>query len=319
MAKHRVAPIFQQARKARTEKVKRVGRAEGMIRMMEEMRKAKNWRIKTKSRDIRTSDFKDMEIREVKRREASRRMDNGLLRSDRVENKYVQDKGQRMKIIGSDVESLYPSLEAIEVAEIVYNAMLETEVSFDNINWMEGSKYITLTSTEQECRMGPLKRVLPKRRYVNGTRPGITGEDPMSKEQNSQDQWEFPNIPNGLTKEEKKLLLAKVMKTAVLAIFKTHTYSFNQKFYLQAKGGPIGLRSTCAIARLVMMWWDDRLIEAMETMNIKKISGARYMDDIRGWLHAIRLGWRFVEGMLLYKKECKLEEEERGMTSLQKR
>ena len=99
MAKHRVAPIFQQARKARTEKVKRVGRAEGMIRMREEMRKAKNWRIKTKTRDIRTSDFKDMEIREVKRREASRRMDNGVLRSDRVENKYVQDKGQRMKII----------------------------------------------------------------------------------------------------------------------------------------------------------------------------------------------------------------------------
>ena len=200
----------------------------------------------------------------------------------------------------------------------MYNAMVETEVSMDNINWVEGSKYITLTSTEQECRMGPLKRILPKRRYVNGTRPGITGEDPMSREQNSQDQWEFPNIPNGLTRQEKKLLVAKVMKTAVLAIFKTHTYSFNNKFFLQAKGGPIGLRSTCAIARLIMLWWDDKLIEALEKANIRRISGARYMDDIRVWLHAIRLGWRFVDGELIYRKDWKQEEEQSGMTALQK-
>ena len=37
MAKHRVAPVFQQAGKARADKVKRIGRAEGMIRMREEM------------------------------------------------------------------------------------------------------------------------------------------------------------------------------------------------------------------------------------------------------------------------------------------
>ena len=313
MAKNKIAPIFLRAGKSR-----KVGRVEGMERMREELRRTKNLRIKPNSRDYRTSDFEDIEVKEVKRKEASKRMDSGVLRSDQVANRYVQDKGQRIKIIGSDVESLYPSLEAVEVAEIVYNAMIETEVSFDNINWTEGSKYITLTSTEQECRMGPLKRVLPKRRYVNGTRPGITGEDPMSREQNSQDQWEFRNLPNGLTKQEKRLVVAKVMKTAVLAIFKTHTYSFNQKFYLQARGGPIGLRSTCAIARLVMMWWDDELLEAIERLNIKTVAGARYMDDIRLWLHAIRLGWRLVEGELVYKREWRLEEEGIGVTSLEK-
>ena len=138
--------------KTRAEQVKKAGRAEGMIKMREELRKAKNWRIKTKNRDIRITDFEDLEIREIRRREASNRMDRGVIRSDTVANRYVQNKGQKMVIIGSDVESLYPSLEAIEVAEIVYNAMVETEVSMDNINWVEGSKYITLTSTEQECR-----------------------------------------------------------------------------------------------------------------------------------------------------------------------
>ena len=79
-----------------------------------------------------------------------------------------------------------------------------------------------------------------------------------------------------LMRVEKKLVLAKVIKTAVLAIFKTHTYSFGSKFYLQAKGGPIGLRSTCCVARLVIMWWDDKLLEAVEKAWIKRISGGTW-------------------------------------------
>ena len=94
---------------------------------------------------------------------------------------------------------------------------------------------------------------------------------------------------------EKKLVLAKVMKTAVLAIFKTHTYSFGSKYYLQAKGGPIGLRSTCCVARLIMCWWDDTLVEVMEKAGLKMLDVERYMDDIRIWCHAIRLGWRLVD------------------------
>ena len=131
----------------------------------------------------------------------------------------------------------------------------------------------------------------------------------MSKEVGNQDQWEFPNLGNGLTMMEKKLVLAKVMKTAVLAVFKTHTYSFAQKFYIQKMGGPIGLRSTCCVARLVMLWWDDQLVEVMEKLNIKKVAGARYMDDIRVWLHAIRLCWRGADGVLQYRKA--LQEERR--------
>ena len=40
---------------------------------------------------------------------------------------WVQDKGNRIQVIGSDVEALYPSLEAVEVAEIVYDAVLRME------------------------------------------------------------------------------------------------------------------------------------------------------------------------------------------------
>ena len=239
-------------------------------------------------------------------------MDRGVLRSDAVNNRLVQNKGQRMQVIGADVEALYPSLSAVEVAEIVYDAVMSTEIKFDGINWTEACKYIALTSTEQECRLGPLMRVLPIRRSVNGTRPGITGEDPLSKDSGSQEQWEFKNLgSNGLTKKEKRLVMAKVLKTAVLAIFRTHTYSFNKKFYLQVKGGPIGLRSTCCISRLVMLWWDDKLVEAVERLGLRMICGARYMDDIRIWMHAIRLGWRMVDGHLMFRSCWRKEESDK--------
>ena len=67
-----------------------------------------------------------------------------------------------------------------------------------------------------------------------------------------------------------------------------------------------------------MLWWDDQLLEVMERMNLKVLAGARYMDDIRMWLRAIRLGWRVTNGVLQYKEVWKLEEQGMGLTELQK-
>ena len=57
------------------------------------------------------------------------------------------------------------------MAQIVYKAVMETEVKFVGVDLQEACRMIALTSSEQECRLGPLKRVLPVRRYNNGTRP----------------------------------------------------------------------------------------------------------------------------------------------------
>ena len=101
--------------------------------------------------------------------------------------------------------------------------------------------------------------ILPVRRYVNGSRPGITGEDPLGPDTGSQDQWEFPPLgKNGLTRLEKRMVVVQVAQKSVLAVFKTHTYTFANKFFLQNRGGPISLRYTCCLARLVMMWWDEQ-------------------------------------------------------------
>ena len=67
-----------------------------------------------------------------------------------------------------------------------------------------------------------------------------------------------------------------------------------------------------------MLWCDEKFLEVVETANIKVVDCARYMDDVRVWLRAIRMGWRWIDGQLMYRKCWRMEEEGNGMTPLAK-
>ena len=57
---------------------------------------------------------------------------------------------------------------------------------------------------------------------------------------------------------------------------------------------------------------------ALMKLNIRTVSGARYMDDVRMFLRGVRLGWRLIEDRMIYKEVWRTEEIEAGMTLLQK-
>ena len=103
--------------------ISRKSRANSMIKIREELRKKKELRKPQYSRTTTEDDFEEMEIRRVSRKEMAGKQRDAL-RSNQVNNNLVQDKGSKIQVIGSDVEALYPSLDAVGVAQIVYNAML---------------------------------------------------------------------------------------------------------------------------------------------------------------------------------------------------
>ena len=289
-----------------------VSRAESMRKIRES--------LKLKRNERRVDMFKtvegDIEVQKISRRALTRRGQSMLVARE-VENKLVQDKTKNMVIVGADVEALYPSLEDTQVAEIIFKAVMGSNVKFDGVNHQEGARYIALNSTEQECRTGPLRRILPRRRHVAGTRPGVTGAGPLGPECGDQEQWVFREGVK-LTEVEKRLIVATVLKKAVLLLFRSHIYSFGCKNFLQRVGGPIGLRSTCAIARLVMLWWDTELLSLVSSNNMTVEEKARYMDDIRLWMYSIQFGWRWMDGQLCFSREWRNEELETGMTGLEK-
>ena len=200
--------------------------------------------------------------------------DDTKLRSSQVPNFLIQDRNVAMVIVGSDVVALFPSLKKENVTEVAYEAVLEANIRWEGIDYLEGARYIALTQTEAECRMSSLNRVLPYRRGTRGTRPGVTGAGPKGKSRGDCEQWIFPRVE--LTQKEKDDIVATVVKIAVKQMFETHIYSFGGKRYKQTGGGPIGLRSTCAVARVAMSAWDKKWLARLGVANILLEMACRY-------------------------------------------
>ena len=82
-------------------------------------------------------------------------METRGLQSSEVKNSLIQDNCLKIQVVGSDVEALYPSLEAIEVAQIVYKSIMESEVKFRGVDYQEACR-LALPSetrtTSQEVR-----------------------------------------------------------------------------------------------------------------------------------------------------------------------
>ena len=189
----------------------------------------------------------------------------------------LQDYSVPVVMVGSDVVNLYPSLEADKVVGEIEQEMLRTDMQFDNIDYLETTRYLVLNWTQEEARRSPLRRVLPWRRGRRGTKPGITGVGPLGKVRGDQEQWEFPQII--LEDWEKKAILAAVIRIATETMFRRHYYTFGGKTFHQSGGGPIGLRGTCAVARIVLQIFDMKWGKLLRTLNVEIYGNVRYMDD----------------------------------------
>ena len=155
-------------------------------------------------------------------------------------------------MIGSDVQALYPSLSDVEVGIICYQAVMDSQVEFQNINYRKANQYIAMCLTKEEQAVHPLKRVLPRRTSKGGVRPGVTA-DPRREE-----NWIFPEVE--MTRKEKRMIVATVIQIGVLTMMNTHIYEFDSEIFLQRAGGPIGLR---AVARVTVSYWDAKWLELM--------------------------------------------------------
>jgi hypothetical protein len=171
---------------------------------------------------------------------------------------------------------------------ICYEAIMKSKITFTNINYKNAHLYITISMYKTDQRTSPLWRVLPRRTSRGGVRPGITSFP------ENEEHWYFPEVE--LTKLENQMIVATVVKIGVLVMMNTQLYTWNGVSYLHRAGGPIGLRSMCTVARVVMIEWDVRWKNLCTRNNFRPSKSNRYMDDIQAFLKALREGWRCVEG-----------------------
>ena len=205
----------------------------------------------------------------------------------------LQDYSSPLVIIGSDVVSLYPNLKVREISERIKEAILESEMTWEEVDYLEAARYVALNWDKERCRRSTLRSIIPRRRGKTGSRPGISGAGPRGKLRGDQEQWIF-NPKVKLTPELKKELLATVVSIATEQMFKHHFYTFGGEIFHQQEGGPIGLRGTCAVARVCMQMFDMKWKRKVENLRIKIRLLKRYMDDSRVILPPIKPGWRAV-------------------------
>ena len=151
-----------------------------------------------------------------------------------MSQEWVQDKSRVMVIIGSDTVSLYPSLTKEESANEVAEAVLESNIKWDGVNWKEAVRFLVLGRDEAWCRSSGLGRVLPWRKHKNGTRPGLTGVGPMGAAEDDENQWEFKRDLE-LTQLEKESNIVSNETGSGNNVWNPHIHLWGKK--LQAEGG----------------------------------------------------------------------------------
>ena len=241
-----------------------------------------------------------------------------IISSKDVNPEDLQDFMTPMVLVGTDVESLYPNLKVAEVSKRMKEAILESEMKWEDIDYMEAARYVALNWEEEKCRKSKLRKILPRRRGKTGARPGIKGAGPRGRLRGDQEQWIFDPKAK-LTDDIKKELLATVVEIVTEQLFKHHYYTFGGQIYHQQDGGPIGLRGTCAVARVCMQIFDSKWKRKLDEWRISRKMNKRYMDDTRTLLHAIKHGWRGDKNGLWFSLAWQEEDQKLSSTEITKR
>ena len=221
-------------------------------------------------------------------------------------------------LTGADAVALYPSLLKKTTAMIVRKEAMDSEIKWQGINYLEAARYVAINLEPWEVRSLGLERIVPRRRFRKGCKPGLTGRENMSKYVEDEIRWEFPNLE--ATEQEKRILVAVCLEIGVRAVFDLHTYQFGGKLYLQSDGGPIGLRLTGACAKVVMAQWSVKVSEILERSHVEIWLSGGYIDDIRYLTSRIDSGWRYnkKENRITYSEEWEEEDEKLGYSQEKK-
>jgi hypothetical protein len=213
-----------------------------------------------------------------------------------------------LETLSWDVEALYPECKKRESSEIIEKAIKESDVIFSDVNWEEAGRYVAINCTDDEIEQSNLDELVPKRTTNKGRKPKMVYLDTEEAERKGPDgkkvkvpKWE--NVREPRDENERRLLMAKVMKIAVLVLMGNHVYRFNGKVYNQEDGGSIGLEATQGIARNVMIDWDKMMRKTLKILKIRTLMYKRYVDDINTAVVPKPAGTEYVAGQLVVTEE----------------
>ena len=131
----------------------------------------------------------------------------------------------------------------------------KSEMKWEGVDYRWALVYLALTCTNKDKVDNKLQGIIPRRKSNKNDPPTVL----TSHTDEIVERWWYPTPPEKLTKEQKKLVMACVVEQMVRVVFNTHYYEWEGQFYKQIFGGPIGLRATGPVARILMDWWAEQI------------------------------------------------------------
>ena len=218
---------------------------------------------------------------------------------------YMEDR--EMCLLGLDVVALFPSMKSKNTGLIIRKQVLKSPLKIKGFNWKQGARYIVVNK-KYTGDLGCIWKILPYRRKVNGTAPGMKSKEINSKKGDIESQWAFP--PSEPTEQQEREIVARVAEIGVRVLFENFTYKFAGDAYKQTSGEPIGARVTMAAARIVMDEWGERYKGMLETAKLEIGMLTGYVDDVRQGSTCLRMGTRFSaeEQRFIWNEDAKKED-----------
>ena len=214
--------------------------------------------------------------------------------------------------------SKHCSLQDVECARMTRCAIQNSDLKFENVNYKKALRYIKIVGGNEHIMGIGLKRLNPKWRGKRESLISVGGE--KSRED---DMWR--DSQREPTESEKKKIVAHVLEIAVLVAMSNHLYNFGGNTYIQASGGPIGMRATASLANVIMKLWDLAWQQIMNEEGIIMDLVMRYVDDCRVFMACLNEGWFWEDGTFKFSwdkrredLEKKLSGEERTMREIVK-
>ena len=102
--------------------------------------------------------------------------------------------------------------------------------------------------------------------------------------------------------------LGRLQEAGILAVFKHHSYSFDQDALLQGDGAPIGMEISGAVGKVVMVSWVKKYKAKMDEATASLPDAEQhlhqlYVDDNNAVMEELPPGTRLVDGKFVVKEE----------------
>ena len=157
-----------------------------------------------------------------------------------------------------DVGAMFPSFVHKEVARTCRIEFLHSRLTV-KVDVVALGLYLAIIYQDrrQELEDLGLNRVVQKRIHPRARKIMISTEEVLEPGSNTVSKFHPPE--QVATKEQEKLMFALALEEGILAVFSSHYYSFNGDVKLQQEGGPIGLKVSGSVGKVVMLAWSREL------------------------------------------------------------